>query len=138
MDLEVSDSAAESSSSASTTVTTVAEEQEINSPVLSAESHMRRPSLPKRRKSDGIRSWLFELGLSHYATVFELHDIDDESLPLLTLKDLKDMGITALGPRKLIHHAIQKLKKWSQWVYMCSFFLCSARSALACIVFNSH
>ncbi|KAG6495409.1 hypothetical protein ZIOFF_043217 [Zingiber officinale] len=38
----------------------------------------------------GMRSWLKELGLSRYAPVFEIHEVDDEVLPLLTLDDLKD------------------------------------------------
>ncbi|KAG6472470.1 uncharacterized protein LOC122029170 [Zingiber officinale] len=38
----------------------------------------------------GVRSWLKELGLSRYAPVFKIHEVDDEVLPLLTLDDLKD------------------------------------------------
>ncbi|KAG6505998.1 uncharacterized protein LOC121982800 [Zingiber officinale] len=38
----------------------------------------------------GVRSWLKELGLSRYAPIFEIHEVDDEVLPLLTLDDLKD------------------------------------------------
>ncbi|XP_038692237.1 uncharacterized protein LOC119990414 [Tripterygium wilfordii] len=61
--------------------------------------------------SEGVRTWLIELGLSRYAPVFEIHEVDDEVLPLLTLEDLKDMGINAVGSRRKIYTAIQKLRK---------------------------
>ncbi|KAJ8773547.1 hypothetical protein K2173_005793 [Erythroxylum novogranatense] len=61
--------------------------------------------------SDGVRTWLIELGLSRYAPVFEIHEVDDEVLPLLTLEDLKDMGINAVGSRRKLYSAIQKLRK---------------------------
>lgn len=60
---------------------------------------------------DGVRSWLIELGLSRYASVFEIHEVDDEVLPMLTLEDLKDMGINAVGSRRKLYTAIQKLRK---------------------------
>ncbi|XP_041014329.1 protein bicaudal C homolog 1-A-like [Juglans microcarpa x Juglans regia] len=61
--------------------------------------------------SEGVRSWLFELGLSRYAPVFEIHEVDDDVLPMLTLEDLKDMGINAIGSRRKMYSAIQKLRK---------------------------
>uniref|UniRef100_A0A2P2IPL5 SAM domain-containing protein n=1 Tax=Rhizophora mucronata TaxID=61149 RepID=A0A2P2IPL5_RHIMU len=61
--------------------------------------------------SEGVRMWLIELGLSRYAPVFEIHEVDDEVLPLLTLEDLKDMGINAVGSRRKLYSAIQKLRK---------------------------
>ena len=42
---------------------------------------------------NGVRNWLIGLGLSRYAPVFEIHEVDDEVLPMLTLEDLKDMGV---------------------------------------------
>nr|XP_028947724.1 uncharacterized protein LOC103414494 [Malus domestica]XP_028947725.1 uncharacterized protein LOC103414494 [Malus domestica]XP_028947726.1 uncharacterized protein LOC103414494 [Malus domestica]XP_028947727.1 uncharacterized protein LOC103414494 [Malus domestica] len=59
----------------------------------------------------GVRSWLIELGLSRYTPVFEIHEVDDEVLPMLTLEDLKDMGINAVGSRRKMYAAIQKLRK---------------------------
>ncbi|KAM3318342.1 hypothetical protein ACQJBY_035840 [Aegilops geniculata] len=58
----------------------------------------------------GVRAWLDGLGLSRYAPVFEIHEVDDEVLPLLTLEDLKDMGIGAVGSRRKMFAAIQKLR----------------------------
>ncbi|KAM0928575.1 hypothetical protein ACQ4PT_002563 [Festuca glaucescens] len=58
----------------------------------------------------GIRAWLDGLGLTRYAPVFEIHEVDEEVLPLLTLEDLKDMGIGAVGSRRKLFDAIQKLR----------------------------
>lgn len=62
-------------------------------------------------RGDGVRVWLNGLGLGRYAPVFEIHEVDDEVLPLLTLEDLKDMGISAVGSRRKMFCAIQKLGK---------------------------
>ncbi|KAK9276826.1 hypothetical protein L1049_006363 [Liquidambar formosana] len=61
--------------------------------------------------ADGVRTWLMGLGLGRYAPVFEIHEVDDEVLPLLTLEDLKDMGINAVGSRRKMYTAIQRLRK---------------------------
>ncbi|KAL9297397.1 hypothetical protein ACSQ67_023293 [Phaseolus vulgaris] len=94
----------------------MAEKQETKSPLLSAKSHKRRrpkedPSPRKRGRSDGVRSWLLELELSKYAPIFELHEIDEESLLRLTMSRLERMGILPIGPRRIMVHAIQKLRK---------------------------
>ncbi|KAM7471560.1 hypothetical protein LguiA_009743 [Lonicera macranthoides] len=60
---------------------------------------------------NGVREWLNQLGLGRYAPVFEIHEVDDEVLPLLTLEDLKDMGINAVGSRRKMYSSIQKLGK---------------------------
>ncbi|KAJ0988752.1 hypothetical protein J5N97_007108 [Dioscorea zingiberensis] len=61
------------------------------------------------RMSDdgGVRSWLDRLGLGRYAPAFEIHEVDDEVLPFLTLEDLKDMGINAVGSRRKICTIVQ-------------------------------
>lgn len=64
-----------------------------------------------RGSAVGVRSWLDGLGLGRYAPVYEIHEVDDEVLPLLTLEDLRDMGINAVGSRRKMFCAIQKLKK---------------------------
>ncbi|XP_068305437.1 uncharacterized protein [Pyrus communis] len=65
----------------------------------------------ERCGEDGVRVWLNGLGLGRYAPVFEFHEVDDEVLPMLTLEDLKDMGINAVGSRRKMYCAIQKLGK---------------------------
>ncbi|GMI95397.1 hypothetical protein like AT3G48800 [Hibiscus trionum] len=61
--------------------------------------------------ANGVTIWLSGLGLGRYAPLFEIHEVDDEVLPLLTLEDLKDMGINAVGSRRKMFCAIQKLNK---------------------------
>ncbi|AEE78457.1 hypothetical protein [Arabidopsis thaliana] len=58
---------------------------------------------------EGVKIWLQELGLGRYWPMFEIHEVDEEVLPLLTLEDLKDMGINAVGSRRKMFCAIQKL-----------------------------
>ncbi|CAN4123952.1 unnamed protein product [Withania somnifera] len=62
-------------------------------------------------KSIGVRDLLVGLGLGRYAPVFEIHEVDDEVLPMLTLEDLKDMGINAVGSRRKMYNAILELRK---------------------------
>ncbi|KAH6820732.1 Sterile alpha motif domain-containing protein [Perilla frutescens var. hirtella] len=66
------------------------------------------------RDSSGVRMWLNDLGLAKYAALFQIHGVDDEVLPLLTLEDLKDMGITEVGVRRKMYSSIQKLDRWFQ------------------------
>ncbi|KAL1226219.1 hypothetical protein V5N11_010061 [Cardamine amara subsp. amara] len=63
------------------------------------------------RGREGVKIWLQELGLGRYWPMFEMHEVDEQVLPLLTLEDLKDMGINAVGSRRKMYCAIQKLGK---------------------------
>eukprot|EP00002_Diphylleia_rotans_P035729 TRINITY_DN7825_c0_g1_i3.p1 TRINITY_DN7825_c0_g1~~TRINITY_DN7825_c0_g1_i3.p1 ORF type:complete len:665 (+),score=137.97 TRINITY_DN7825_c0_g1_i3:49-2043(+) len=49
-----------------------------------------------------VQSWLASQKLERYATEFNQHEIDFETLPLLTDQDLIDIGIKAIGPRRKI------------------------------------
>ncbi|KAK1281669.1 hypothetical protein QJS10_CPB22g00597 [Acorus calamus] len=92
-------------------------EGEWESPMRSAEEDCRdwkeRSDDGRWRSIDhgGVRGWLGGLGLGRYGPVFEVHEVDEEVLPLLTLEDLKDMGISAVGSRRKMFCAIQKLGK---------------------------
>ncbi|KAE8699943.1 Glycosyltransferase family 29 (sialyltransferase) family protein isoform 1 [Hibiscus syriacus] len=68
-------------------------------------------SIRRHEEDDGIRIWLESLGLGRYAPVFEINEVDEEILPSLTLEDLKDMGINAVGSRRKLFSAIQRLGK---------------------------
>lgn len=59
---------------------------------------------------NSVKRWLEDLGFGKYASVFEIHEVDEEALPLLTLEDLKEMGVFAVGPRRKLFNAIQQLK----------------------------
>ncbi|KAJ7518727.1 hypothetical protein O6H91_20G005200 [Diphasiastrum complanatum] len=56
-----------------------------------------------------VARWLEALNLGKYADLFELHEVDDDVLPLLTIEDLREMGIAAVGTRRKMFAAIQAL-----------------------------
>ncbi|XP_024531692.1 golgin subfamily A member 6-like protein 7 [Selaginella moellendorffii] len=60
-----------------------------------------------------VRKWLEERRLAKYMDVFELHEVDEEALPLLTMEDLREMGIHAVGSRRRMFHAILSLSSRS-------------------------
>ncbi|KAL7122267.1 hypothetical protein ACP275_01G034500 [Erythranthe tilingii] len=57
-----------------------------------------------------VVEWLRKLGLAKYEEIFVSQEIDWEALQWLTEEDLCSIGITALGPRKKILHAIKELR----------------------------
>ncbi|PON46425.1 Mitogen-activated protein kinase kinase kinase [Parasponia andersonii] len=61
-------------------------------------------------ETNSVRTWLEEMGFGKYADVFEMHEVDEEALLLLTLEDLKEMGVFAVGPRRKLYNAIQQLR----------------------------
>lgn len=69
----------------------------------------KRGDWQRGRGREGVKIWLQELGLGRYWPMFEMHEVDEEVLPLLTLEDLKDMGISAVGSRRKMFCALQKL-----------------------------
>ncbi|KAL2517580.1 sterile alpha motif (SAM) domain-containing protein [Abeliophyllum distichum] len=58
-----------------------------------------------------VLEWLRNLGLAKYEDVFMREEIDWDTLQCLTDEDLCSIGITALGPRKKIVHALRELRK---------------------------
>ena len=56
-----------------------------------------------------IRAWLDELDLGQYADMFEENDIDRRALLQLSDQDLKDIGVTSLGHRRVFLGAINEL-----------------------------
>ena len=53
-----------------------------------------------------VAAWLEGLGLGQYAANFAEHEIGPDLLPDLSDEDLREIGVTALGHRKLILKAI--------------------------------
>ncbi|KAI3493458.1 hypothetical protein L1887_41850 [Cichorium endivia] len=70
----------------------------------SEERHYRHPSYGELAPNPPYVKSLF-LGLGRYSPIFEVHEVDDEVLPLLTLEDLKDMGINA-GDARVVQAAL--------------------------------
>ena len=58
----------------------------------------------------GIVVWLRSLGLGKYETAFRDNEIDETVLPSLTLENLKELGVTALGHRLKLLDAIAALR----------------------------
>jgi class 3 adenylate cyclase/tetratricopeptide (TPR) repeat protein len=56
-----------------------------------------------------IGGWLRELGLERYEQAFRENEIDLRVLPELTADDLKELGVTAIGHRRLLLKAIADL-----------------------------
>ncbi|PRQ27388.1 putative metallo-beta-lactamase, sterile alpha motif/pointed domain-containing protein [Rosa chinensis] len=63
------------------------------------------------RVSGQVVEWLRGLGLDKYEQVFIREEIDWDALQWLTEEDLFNIGITALGPRKKIVHALAQLRQ---------------------------
>ncbi len=57
-----------------------------------------------------VGAWLRGLGLGRYEQAFRDNEIDAEVLPRLTVNDLKDVGVTAVGHRRRLLDAIEALR----------------------------
>jgi hypothetical protein len=56
-----------------------------------------------------IGGWLRRLGLQRYEQAFRENEIDVRVLPELTADDLKELGVAAIGHRRLLLKAIADL-----------------------------
>ena len=57
-----------------------------------------------------IGGWLRGLGLERYEQAFRENEIDLRVLPELTADDLKELGVAAIGHRRLLLKAIAILR----------------------------
>ncbi|KAL5074498.1 hypothetical protein RYX36_013482 [Vicia faba] len=62
-------------------------------------------------KVSPVVDWIRDLGLAKYEEVFVREEVDWDTLQWLTEEDLLNMGISALGPRKKIVHALSELRR---------------------------
>src|SRR5258707_5982345 len=53
-----------------------------------------------------ISAWLRGLGLERYEQAFRENAIDEAILPKLTAEDFRDLGVTAVGHRRIMLDAI--------------------------------
>ncbi|KGN55391.1 DNA cross-link repair 1A protein [Cucumis sativus] len=74
------------------------------------------PRQSDNSKFSTVLKWLHDLGLSKYEGLFVREEVDWDTLQWLTDEDLNNMGITALGPRRKITHALSELRKESSLV----------------------
>src|ERR1700728_2876007 len=54
--------------------------------------------------------WLRSLGLERYEAAFRENEINERVLQSLTAEDLKELGVTALGHRRMLLDAIAALR----------------------------
>ena len=57
-----------------------------------------------------VTAWLAELGLERYGAAFAEAEIDFETLADLTVADLRELGLDAIGPRRRVENAIARLR----------------------------
>jgi hypothetical protein len=58
-----------------------------------------------------VGAWLRGLGLERYKEAFRDNEIDQRILPELTADDLEELGVRAIGHRRLLLKAIADLPK---------------------------
>ena len=56
-----------------------------------------------------VARWLRELGLDQYVSAFQENAVDDATLRRLTPEDLKEIGVAAVGHRRILLDAISQL-----------------------------
>jgi SAM domain (Sterile alpha motif) len=57
-----------------------------------------------------ISAWLRGLGLERYEQAFRDNAIDEATLPKLTAEDLRDLGVRAVGHRRVLLDAMAALR----------------------------
>jgi class 3 adenylate cyclase len=57
-----------------------------------------------------VCAWLRGLGLERYEQAFRENAIDEPTLPKLTAEDLRDLGVTPVGHRRILLDAIAALR----------------------------
>ncbi|KAK9946785.1 hypothetical protein M0R45_012230 [Rubus argutus] len=81
------------------------------------EDEQRGPQIPDDQRGPQVlgqvHEWLQSLDLAKYEGIFVREEIDWDTLHWLTEEDLFNIGITALGPRKKIVHALAQLREGS-------------------------
>ncbi|XP_042963475.1 DNA cross-link repair protein SNM1 isoform X1 [Carya illinoinensis] len=86
-----------------------AQVQDITVPSDESEPQIHRPIVD----ISPVLEWVRSLGLERYGDIFAREEIDWDTLQWLTEEDLFGIGITALGPRKKIMHALSEHRKGS-------------------------
>jgi hypothetical protein len=61
-----------------------------------------------------IGAWLRSLGLERYEPAFRDNEIDARVLPKLTADDLRELGVSAIGHRRMLLEAIATLRTASE------------------------
>ena len=65
-----------------------------------------QPAFASDPDTQDMRTWLDKRGLGEYAKAFDRHRIDFEVLGDLTYDDVREIGISEVGPRRKVYRAI--------------------------------
>ncbi|XP_068669307.1 uncharacterized protein [Aristolochia californica] len=65
----------------------------------------------KLERAGGLSRWLVSQGLEQFVLIFQRENVDKLQLLNLTMGKLNDMGATAVGPRRKLIHAIDRLSQ---------------------------
>lgn len=57
-----------------------------------------------------VQAWLRSIGLAEFEDAFAAHQITGDVLPVLTVDELREMGIATIGPRTYLMKCLKKLK----------------------------
>jgi len=75
------------------------------------------PALPDKKlppygtaAAHAVRAWLDRQGMAKYAALFDLNEVDMATLPHLTMDDLREMPIKAVGARRRLLTAISRMR----------------------------
>ncbi|TVU06394.1 hypothetical protein EJB05_49606, partial [Eragrostis curvula] len=84
-------------------------------PVVSSNvaNKIMRARLLERRVAglDGLKNWLFDHGLGWFIDILDSEKLGMYQLVSLTMNQLKEMGLVAVGPRRKLIHAIDSLSR---------------------------
>ncbi|KAE9585329.1 putative NAD(+) ADP-ribosyltransferase [Lupinus albus] len=76
--------------------------------VTSLNQGLRASNLERKlERAGGLSKWLTSLGLEQFVRIFQGRSLNKYYLANLTMKKLKDMGASAVGPRRKLIHAIE-------------------------------
>ena len=64
----------------------------------------------KKWDSAMVVTWLKQIGLRQYAEQFVENEITGDVLPVLGVEELREMGLTIIGPRTYLVKCLKKLK----------------------------
>uniref|UniRef100_A0A0D9X7D8 SAM domain-containing protein n=1 Tax=Leersia perrieri TaxID=77586 RepID=A0A0D9X7D8_9ORYZ len=63
----------------------------------------------------GLRNWLFTCGLGWFVDILDNEKLGMYQIVSLTMNQLKDMGLDAVGPRRKLIHAIESVSQPNQF-----------------------
>eukprot|EP00245_Coleochaete_scutata_P017568 TRINITY_DN868_c0_g2_i1.p1 TRINITY_DN868_c0_g2~~TRINITY_DN868_c0_g2_i1.p1 ORF type:complete len:800 (+),score=184.86 TRINITY_DN868_c0_g2_i1:228-2627(+) len=93
----------------------VVREEEMMMAALKGDKQKRNEAYMRVLALGGVSGFLKSLGLEKYERVFKENEVMDDTLPLLTHQDLRDMCLSSVGARRKILTGIQDL--WNNSSY---------------------